>query len=136
MVVNLPTIAGSAVDGEGLYFRAMTRRLLATWLALVCAVTACGQESPAPTAAGGLVEPNDAQAAVTFRVDAPNSTPAADLVYIAGDFQGWNPASPAHALTRQPDGRWTVTLNLTAGQPIQFKFTHGSWTRVEKGPAG
>jgi len=122
--------------------RAMSLRL-AGYLSLVLLVlSACGQGSPAPTAsATGLgpaepVSPAGMTAVFTIRVDAPNSTPAGDLVYIAGDFQGWNPASPTHALAKQPDGRWTIDLNLTAGQPIQFKFTHGSWTRVEKDATG
>ncbi len=73
-------------------------------------------------------------AAFTMRVSVPSSTPAPDTVFIAGDFQSWNPGSLAHALTRQPDGRWTVTLDLPPGVPIRFKFTRGSWARVEKGP--
>lgn len=75
-------------------------------------------------------------ASTTFLVSIPDNTPPADTVYIAGDFQGWNPGSPAHALTQQPDGRWSITLNLTDGAEIQFKFTRGSWARVEKGPSG
>ncbi|MCC6429127.1 MAG: phosphonate ABC transporter ATP-binding protein [Phycisphaerales bacterium] len=75
-------------------------------------------------------------ASVTFRVTVPASTPAADTVYIAGNFQGWNPGSTAHALVRQADGRHQITLNLADGVPIQFKFTRGTWAKVEKGPNG
>ncbi len=80
---------------------------------------------------GGVVN-----AAVTFRVSVPAATPAGGTVYVAGDFQGWNPGSAAHALVKQPDGRWTITLDLTPGTPIQFKFTRGTWTTVEKGASG
>ena len=73
---------------------------------------------------------------VTLRVAVPSATPPADLVYVAGDFQGWNAGNPAFALARQPDGRWAITLDLTAGAPIQFKFTRGSWDNVEKGVNG
>ena len=75
-------------------------------------------------------------AATTFVVSVPASTPAGETVYIAGSFQGWNSASPAHALTRQVDGRWSITLDLPAGTAIQYKFTRGSWARVEKGVNG
>lgn len=75
-------------------------------------------------------------ATTTFLVTVPANTPPADTVYIAGDFQGWNPGSPAHALTRQPDGRWSITLDLPDSVEIQFKFTRGTWARVEKGPSG
>lgn len=73
---------------------------------------------------------------ITFRVQVPASTPIADTVYIAGSFQGWNPASAPHALTRQLDGTYQITLSLPSGTPIQFKFTRGSWATVEKGPSG
>ena len=73
---------------------------------------------------------------MTFRVTVPSSTPISDTVFVAGDFQGWDPRNPSYALTRQLDGRWTITLPLPAGQPIQFKFTRGGWPRVEKGPNG
>ena len=61
---------------------------------------------------------------------------ARDTVYIAGDFQGWNPTDPRHALKRGTDGIWTITLPLPAGVPIEFKFTRGGWERVEKGAGG
>ena len=80
--------------------------------------------------------PRLAGAATTLLVTVPASTPPADVIYIAGDFQGWSPGNPAYALTEQPDGRWAITLNLANGQPIQFKFTRGDWARVEKGPNG
>lgn len=75
-------------------------------------------------------------ATLTLIVAVPGNTPAGDTVYVAGSFQGWNPGSPAHALARQPDGRWQITLNLPDNQRIEFKFTRGSWPRVEKGPSG
>lgn len=63
----------------------------------------------------------------------PGTTPP---VHVAGDFQGWNPGSAAHILAVQPDGRYAITLALPDNQPIQFKFTRGSWATVEKGPNG
>lgn len=77
-----------------------------------------------------------ARALTTFRVTAPANTPTGSTLYVAGSFQGWNPGNPAHALARQPDGRWTIALALPAGTPIQFKFTRGSWSNVEKGANG
>jgi predicted alpha/beta superfamily hydrolase len=85
-------------------------------------------------AAAGV--PVAASAATTFRVAVPAWTPPPDTVFVAGDFQGWNPGSPAHAMTRQPDGRWTIALSFAPGQSLQFKFTRGSWAEVEKGPSG
>ncbi|GJM17954.1 MAG: phosphonate ABC transporter ATP-binding protein [Phycisphaeraceae bacterium] len=66
----------------------------------------------------------------------PTDTPATATVYIAGSFQGWDPGSPAHALAKLPDGRWSITLDLPDGTPIAYKFTRGDWGTVEKGPGG
>ena len=111
------------------------RQLLGS-LALL-ALAGCGGSHPsAPVAGTRPAAGESVQAAVTFRVAVPAATPVGDTVFIAGSFQAWNPGSPPHALTRQPDGRWTITLDLTPGSPIQFKFTRGSWTRVEKGANG
>jgi pullulanase len=106
-------------------------------LALV-GLAGCSREpptTPRPAPPAAAADPA-AAVAITFRVAVPTSTPAGGTVYLAGDFQGWNPGSAAHALTLQPDGRWTITLGLEAGLPIQFKFTRGSWATVEKGPNG
>lgn len=73
---------------------------------------------------------------VTFRVTVPVNTPAGDPVHIAGDFQGWDPADPAYALTAVGGRIHEITLDFTPGQRLEFKFARGSWSRVEKGPSG
>lgn len=75
-------------------------------------------------------------APVRLEVSVPANTPAGETVYVAGSFQGWNPGSSAYALTRQADGRWAITLDLPAGSAIEYKFTRGTWARVEKGATG
>ncbi len=117
----------------------MHLRSLLPSLALALLAAGCGRELPTSPGARGVFaapEPAGALATVTFRVQAPTGTPTGDTVFVAGDFQAWNPGSPAYALTKQPDGRWTIALQLTAGAPIQFKFTRGSWARVEKDANG
>lgn len=73
---------------------------------------------------------------VTFRAQVPETTPPASEIYIAGDFQGWNPGSPAHRLKRASDGIYTITIPLKPGARVQFKFTRGHWGVVEKGLRG
>ncbi|KAF5073998.1 putative esterase [anaerobic digester metagenome] len=75
---------------------------------------------------------------VTFLVTSlPANTPAQDILYISGDFTGWNPGSPAYAMQKNTDGNWYITLAEQAeGTEIRFKFTRGSWATVEKGPSG
>ena len=75
---------------------------------------------------------------VTFVVDSlPAYTPPNDLVYIAGDFNGWNPGDAAYVLSKNTEQKWFITMPAAAeGAVIQFKFTRGSWETVEKGPQG
>jgi predicted alpha/beta superfamily hydrolase len=116
----------------------VARAAIAAWT--IQSAIACAPASPTAPNPGlqGSVRPAAAQAGVTLRVTVPASTPAGDTVFVAGTFQQptpWQPRDPAYALTRQPDGRWTITLDLPAGTH-QFKFTRGGWGRVEKGPNG
>lgn len=83
----------------------------------------------------GLVRGDASAVELHLRVAVPQETPADAEVYLAGDFQGWNPADPASRLTRTPDGRYEITLELPAGR-VEFEFTRGSWATVEKGPQG
>jgi len=60
----------------------------------------------------------------------PAATPATDTLFVAGSFNGWNPHSKQHALRRNPDGTYQVSLPLQAGE-AEYKFTRGSWATVE-----
>ncbi len=67
---------------------------------------------------------------VTFRVTVPKDTPNDAAVFIAGDFQGWNPGKTP--MRRAADGTWEIELPFTEGQALQYKYTRGSWEAVEK----
>lgn len=58
-------------------------------------------------------------------------TPFEDTLYVAGDFNNWNPADPQYALTDNGNGTWSIVLNGNNGTPMEYKFTRGSWPRVE-----
>ncbi|MCX6223657.1 MAG: alpha/beta hydrolase-fold protein, partial [Bacteroidia bacterium] len=75
---------------------------------------------------------------VTFVLDSiPTYTPAAGPIYIAGDFNGWNPGNAAQALQMNQSGQWWIALpSRAAGTKILYKFTRGSWATVEKGAGG
>ena len=67
-----------------------------------------------------------AQAQVTFKITAvPANTPASATLYIAGTFNSWNPGSAAHALTRNTDGTYQITLPVATGT-LEYKFTRGA----------
>jgi predicted alpha/beta superfamily hydrolase len=61
----------------------------------------------------------------------PNNHPYDEDVYIAGTFNGWDPGAPAYILTLNADNTYSITLTGTG--TINFKFTRGDWTKVEKG---
>src|SRR4051812_679362 len=67
------------------------RRLAALCLALVASATA-------------------AEAQLTMRVRVPAGTADTAGVYVAGSFNGWNPANPAYRLTRDGDGEYSIIL--------------------------
>jgi hypothetical protein len=67
---------------------------------------------------------------VTFTATVPDDTPAGDTIYIAGDFQAWNPG--ATAMTRVDATHWTITLPFEDGAHPQYKYTRGTWDAVEK----
>jgi len=75
---------------------------------------------------------------VIFIIDSlPANTPEEDTIYIAGDFNGWQPGSIAYALQKNKYGQWQIALEkgrLKDG--IQFKFTLGDWNYVEKDKNG
>ncbi|MEY2546241.1 MAG: hypothetical protein QOG48_1358 [Verrucomicrobiota bacterium] len=65
---------------------------------------------------------------VTFDVTLPPDTPDTDTIYVAGDFQGWDPgASPLTRNGLHATGTFTIS-QLT----IEYKFTRGSWDKGEK----
>jgi glycosidase len=67
---------------------------------------------------------------VTFNVTLPETTPAGDDIYLAGSFNGWDPMGTL--MTR--DGLAAmVTLTFDEGTQLEYKYTRGSWTYVEKG---
>ncbi len=71
-------------------------------------------------------------AQLTLRVvSVPANTPADAELYVAGDFQGWDPADPDYRLTKNPDGTHEITIQPPMGL-LSFKFTRGTdWSTVE-----
>lgn len=66
---------------------------------------------------------------VVFTVVVPAGVTGGD-VHIAGDFQGWDPATTP--MTRLDDVTWSITLPFEDRKSIQYKYTRGTWEAVEK----
>ena len=69
---------------------------------------------------------------VTFTVAVPDFTPADAIVYITGsiaELGPWNPS--AYPMTQNLDGTWSRTFSIPDGTSLEWKYTRGSWERVE-----
>lgn len=71
---------------------------------------------------------------VTVEVLAPVNTPPTDVVYMSTDALSWT--ANAIRMAPLPGGRWTVTLSLTGGSLLKYKYTRGSWQTDERDLAG
>jgi hypothetical protein len=97
---------------------------------VVAVDTAFNRSEPSAEAAGAAVS---REVPVTFTVSLPANTPPADTIYIAGDFQLWDPG--ATPMTRVDASTWTITVTFTEGDEPLYKYTRGSWEAVEKDDA-
>lgn len=60
----------------------------------------------------------------------PPQTPPDAAIFIAGNFNNWNPGNPSFELADQGNGTYEITITPNAGL-LEFKFTRGSWETVE-----
>ncbi len=51
-------------------------------------------------------------------------------LFIAGDFNNWDPGHAAFELQKREDGNWQVSKSLPKGT-YNYKITRGSWQKVE-----
>ena len=65
------------------------------------------------------------EAYVTFQVDMNFETVSANGVHVAGSFQGWDPAATALS-DADADGIYSVTLALTSGDTVEYKYINGN----------
>ncbi len=62
---------------------------------------------------------------VTFNVDMNFEVVSANGVHVAGSFQGWDP-SATEMLDGDGDGVYSVTLAITSGDTVEYKFVNGN----------
>ena len=75
-------------------------------------------------------------AQLTIRLTSvPTNTPPTDTIFIAGNFNNWNPGDRTKFLMRQNDGSYKITFtpSVTA---LEYKFTRNSWASVEGDAVG
>lgn len=69
-------------------------------------------------------------------VDLPKNTPPQADIYIAGNFNDWNPGDDRYRLTYRPETKSYYVLIGPGKGDIEFKFTRGDWTSVEADSCG
>ena len=89
------------------------------------------QSTTAPKLKAKLAEPVKKAVATLSKKQAPAislqfSAPEAKEVYVAGTFNGWQPA--ATPLKKASGGKWTAKLTLTPGQYEYLFVVDNQWT--------
>lgn len=74
-----------------------------------------------------------AQFTVTIRLDALPYKHSGDAIFVAGNFNSWNPDQ--QQLLLKNNSLSATVKDIPAG-PIEFKFTRGSWNKVESTAGG
>lgn len=70
-----------------------------------------------------------AQYHVQLKVTSLSTSHNSDTVFVAGNFNDWNPAGKAYAL-HEEDEKLALTLPAVPAGVYEFKFTRGSWLKV------
>lgn len=70
-------------------------------------------------------------AAVSFTVTVPGISKQDKGVYIAGSFNYWHAGDSLYRMTKVSEGLYTITLPLFDGVQYKYKYTSGSWDKVE-----
>ncbi|MEO1511194.1 MAG: alpha/beta hydrolase-fold protein [Planctomycetota bacterium] len=106
---------------------------------LIRSVAAAGALALAPLAmAQNLVRPESLpQGFVIIVEDQSQAADASTPIYMASGANSWDPGDPGFRLDPRSDKRWQIVIpGGTLGEGIEFKFTLGSWARVEIDPEG
>lgn len=65
----------------------------------------------------------------------PSNTPADAEIYITGEFNNWDPGDERYRLKTLGDSLYYIDLPMGFGE-LEYKFTRGDWTTVEKDNCG
>ena len=85
--------------------------------------------------AAGLVSLTACNDVVIQVTDVPANTPYGASIYIAGNFNFWDPGDNSYQLDLTNDSIYSITLPRLLGT-IEYKFTRGDWSTVEKNKCG
>ena len=73
---------------------------------------------------------------LVIRIDSfPDNTPIGQQIYVTGNFNNWDPGEEIYIMELGSDSNYYITLPPGFGS-VEYKFTRGDWTTVEKGICG
>ena len=72
-----------------------------------------------------------AQYKVIIRINSLPGSSVTESIYVAGNFNGWNPKDEQFKLKKEWDGKFAITFPNVAAGDYEFKFTRGGWETVE-----
>ncbi len=72
-----------------------------------------------------------AQFTVKFEIINQPLAHKADTLFIAGNFNGWNPGLQSFRFYKSANGNFISEVKAVAAGLIEYKITRGSWTKVE-----
>jgi hypothetical protein len=70
-------------------------------------------------------------AAVQFAVHIPEATKVDKSVYLAGSFNCWHAADSLYRMKEKGNGWYTLTIPVFDAMHYEYKYTMGSWEKVE-----
>jgi metallo-beta-lactamase class B len=77
-----------------------------------------------------------AQHSIVIRINTLPAKPATDTVYLAGNFNNWNPREEQYRLKKGEDGKFTISFPDVPADTYEYKFTRGGWESVETNSDG
>jgi hypothetical protein len=78
----------------------------------------------------GDTEPMNCRQTVFVVKDFPANTPGEAVIYLASQFNAWNPGDLKYTLQKHPEGFYYINIAKQA-ECIEYKFTLGDWNSVE-----
>ena len=68
---------------------------------------------------------------ITIKLDkVPANTPAGSKIYVAGNFNFWDPGDDRYIMDYNKQNGYSITLPVSFGS-VEYKFTRGDWSTVE-----
>lgn len=67
-----------------------------------------------------------------FIIDSlPQTTPENSFLYLAGNFNGWDPGNRGWRFSKSPEGIYYIEVPRPEADVLEYKVTRGDWSKVE-----